>query len=183
MKYQTVVIDPAWTVKNNLKDVKYYRCGDQRMPYQQMTDNEIMDFPINDFADNRCDLFMWTITSKIPISFEILKKWGFKYMDFIAWDKEIGVPVNGIYRSVEWLIYAYRGKMGINKKGKFINTMQREKRGVHSRKPNIVYEVLKNNTQEPRIDIFARKRHEGFDAYGNEVENTLQLTLRGKGNG
>ena len=83
MKYKTIVIDPPWTVKNNLKDLRYYRTG-KTMPYPLMTDNEIKDFPINKFADNNCDLFLWTITSKIPLCFDILKTWGFRYMDFIA---------------------------------------------------------------------------------------------------
>lgn len=169
MKYQTVVIDPPWTVKNGLKNLKYYRTG-KPMPYPLMSDQEIKNFPINDFADDRCDLFLWTITSKIPLCFEILKHWGFKYMDFIAWDKEIGVPVNGIYRRAEWLIYGYRGIMGINKKGDFIPSLLREKRGRHSRKPNIVYSTLYKNTREPRIDIFAREKRDGFDVWGNEVE-------------
>ena len=77
-KYQTIVIDPAWTVKNNLTDLRYYRCG-KDMPYSLMTDKEIMDFPINDFADERCDLFLWSITSKIPFCFELLKKWNEDY--------------------------------------------------------------------------------------------------------
>ena len=173
-KYQTIVIDPPWTVKNGLKNLKFYRTG-KPMPYPSMTNDEISSFPINNFADDRCDLFLWTITSKIPFCFEILKWWGFKYMDFFAWDKEIGVPVNGVYRSVEWVVYGYRGKMGINKRGKFINSMQREKRGKHSRKPNCFYEVLKNNTKEPRIDIFAREPREGFDVWGNEVQCDISL--------
>lgn len=176
MKYKTIVIDPPWTVKSGFTDTKYYRHG-KPLPYETMSDEEIIKFDINEFADEQCDLFMWTITSKIPLCFEILKKWGFKYMDFIAWDKEIGVPVNGIYRQVEWIIYAYKGKMGINKSGKFIRTMIREKRGKHSAKPDSFYKIIKNNTQEPRVDIFARKRHDGFDAWGNEVEKELQLPL------
>jgi len=167
-KYQTIVIDPPWTVKNNLKNLKYYRTG-KSMPYPLMSDEEILWFDIHKFADKRCDLFLWTITSKIPFCFKLLEHWNFKYMDFLAWDKNIGVPVNGIYRRVEWLIYAYKGKMGINKKGKFIPTMFYEKRGRHSRKPDIVYDVLKNNTKEPRIDIFAREKREGWDVWGNEV--------------
>ena len=31
-KYQTIVIDPPWTVKNNLKDLRYYRTGKKRKP-------------------------------------------------------------------------------------------------------------------------------------------------------
>jgi N6-adenosine-specific RNA methylase IME4 len=170
MKYQTIVIDPPWTVKNGLKDLRFYRTG-KAMPYPLMSDDEIMNFPINDFADDRCDLFLWTITSKIPLCFRILRYWGFKYMDFLAWDKEIGVPVNGIYRRVEWVIYAYKGKMGINKKGSFIPSMFREKRRRHSRKPDIFYETIRSNTPEPRIDIFAREHKEGFDAWGDEIDN------------
>ena len=173
-KYQTIVIDPPWTVKNGLKNLKFYRTG-KPMPYPLMTNDEIINFPINDFADERCDLFLWTITSKIPLCFDILKKWGFKYMDFFAWDKEIGVPVNGVYRSLEWIIYGYRGKMGINKKGKFINSMFREKRGKHSRKPNVFYNIIASNTKEPRIDIFAREPRKGFDVWGNEVESDITL--------
>jgi len=174
MKYKTIVIDPPWTVKNNLKDLKYYRTG-KKMPYQMMSEEEIINFPINDFADKQCDLFLWTITSKIPFCFELLKKWGFRYMDFFAWDKEIGVPVNGIYRRVEWIIYAYRGKMGINKKGKFIPSMFREKRGKHSRKPDIFYSIIKDNTQSPRIDIFSRRKIDGFESWGNEAPSEEQL--------
>jgi len=172
VKYQTIVIDPPWEVHNNLKDLKYYRTG-KTMPYKLMSDEQIKRFPINDFAGDRCDLFLWTITSRIPFATtELLDAWGFRYVDFFAWDKEIGVPVNGVYRQVEWLIYAYRGKMGINKKGKFIRSMFREKRGRHSRKPDCVYEVLSNNTREPRIDIFAREPRGGFDVWGDEIHQT-----------
>ncbi len=173
-KYQTIVIDPPWTVKNNLKDLRYYRTG-KKMPYPLMSDDEILNFPIDNFADDRCDLFLWSITSKIPLCFEILKAWNFRYMDFFAWDKKIGVPVNGVYRRVEWIVYAYRGKMGINKKGKFIPSMFDEKRGRHSRKPDILYDTLRKNTREPRIDIFAREKRNGFNVWGNEIGNRVKL--------
>ncbi len=176
MKYKTIVIDFPWSVKNNLKNLKYYRTG-KDMPYKMMSNEEILSFPIDDFAGEVCDLFLWTITSKIPFCFEILEKWGFKYMDFIAWDKEIGVPVNGIYRRVEWVVYAYRGKMGINKSGKFIPTLIREKRKEHSRKPDTFYSILRTNTQEPRIDMFARRHIDGFEAWGNEVPKEMQKTI------
>lgn len=173
-KYQTIVIDPPWLVKNNLKDLKYYRTG-KAMPYPMMSDSEIMFFPIDKFADKRCDLFLWAITSKIPVALKVLDAWGFKYMDFIAWDKCIGVPVNGIYRRAEWILYAYRGTMGINKRGDFIPSIITEKRGKHSRKPDIFYNIIKRNTQEPRIDIFAREVHEGWACWGNEVESDIEL--------
>lgn len=174
-KYNTIVIDPPWTVKNNLTDTKFYRSGSQRMPYSQMTDREIMMLPIDKMANDNCDLFLWSITSKIPVCFELLKWWGFRYVDFFAWDKEIGVPVNGVYRSVEWIIYGYKGKMGINKKGKFINSMIREKRREHSRKPDSFYNIIKTNAKDFRIDLFAREERDGWDVFGNEVDNGIDI--------
>ncbi|GAH13102.1 unnamed protein product, partial [marine sediment metagenome] len=50
-----------------------------------------------------------------------------------------------------------------------------EKRGRHSRKPDVFYKTLKQNTQAPRIDIFAREEHDGFDVWGNEVESDIEL--------
>lgn len=43
--------------------------------------------------------------------------------------------------------------------------------GLHSQKPDEFYEILRRRTPAPRIDIFARRRHFGFDAHGNQVEN------------
>jgi N6-adenosine-specific RNA methylase IME4 len=68
--------------------------------------------------------------------------------------------------------------MGVLKtKGHYIPTLITEKLTTHSAKPRLFYTILKDRTLEPRIDIFARKRHEGFEAWGNEVEKGLQLSL------
>ena len=67
--------------------------------------------------------------------------------------------------------------MGINKSGNFIPSLFTEKRGKHSRKPDVFYEILAQNTQAPRIDIFAREEHSGFDAWGNEVERDIELKV------
>ena len=39
----------------------------------------------------------------------------------------------------------------------------------------IFYDMLLRNTPEPRIDIFSRKKHFGFDSYGNQAENPVTL--------
>jgi len=169
-KYRTVVIDPPWKVCCNLTNEKFYRTG-RRLPYKTMTDEEIANFPINNFALDECDLFMWVTHTKLPVGLEILKKWRFKFHCLLTWDKLSGVCINGFYRRTEFVIYAYRGKLGINVgKGQYIPVLFKEKATIHSKKPDVFYELLRKRTQEPRIDIFARQKHFGFDAYGDEVE-------------
>lgn len=175
---RTVVIDFPWEPDPNSGFIRMKHTGvAKKEHYEYMSDQEILDFPINDFAANDCDLFVWTVMRKFRFTFDVIRKWGFKVVEVITWDKELGTPVNGFQRKCEWCLYAYRGKKGISKSGKFIPTIIREKRTKHSQKPDSFYELLKTNTLEPRIDLFARKRHDGFDVYGDQVEPMKQEAL------
>jgi N6-adenosine-specific RNA methylase IME4 len=40
----------------------------------------------------------------------------------------------------------------------------------HSRKPDVFYERVAAASPGPRLDMFARERHEGFDSWGNEAD-------------
>jgi len=180
MKYKTIVIDPPWNIEltgSKLYNEKYYRCG-RKTPYKLMSDDGIMNFPICDFADDNCDLFMWVVHSKLPIAFKIIEKWGFKYHCLLTWDKTNGIGLHGFHRKTEFVIYCYYGKMGIDRsKGKYIPTLFKEKLTEHSVKPDIFYELIRNRTQEPRIDIFNRRRILGFDGWGNENPNQKQMFI------
>ncbi len=177
-KYKTIVIDFPYEFDKTNGFIRMKHIGvAKKEHYKTMPDKEILEFPIDDYADSDCDLFLWVVTRKIKFGFEVLEKWGFKFTDFITWDKILGVPVNGFQRQAEWCLYGHRGKKGINKIGKFIPTVIREQRQAHSQKPDSFYEMLRTNTQEPRIDIFARKRHFGFNAYGDQVEKEVTLPL------
>lgn len=171
MKYHTIVVDPPWTVKSGFTNEKYYRHG-RKLPYSMMSDEEILSFPINDFADKECDLFLWTVHSKLPLALSILEKWGFKYHAVLTWDKQGGVCISGFYRRTELVVYGYRGKQNVDVgKGQYIPTLFSEKAKKHSRKPDVFYIWLTKRTKEPRIDLFARQKHFGFDAWGDEVDN------------
>ena len=149
---------------------------EKNIPYELMSYEQIENFPINDYADSQCDLFLWATHTTLPFCFKLLEKWGFKYHCTITWDKERGLSMLGFHRRTEFCVYAYRGKMGINQKGKFMDTIIRTPYTKHSEKPRLFYSILTRHTQEPRIDIFARKKHQGFSAYGNEYEEPLTLS-------
>lgn len=177
MKYKTVVIDLPWSLvahgSSNMMTGKI----DKKLPYKSMTDKQILNFPINDFVDDNCNLFIWTTHYKLPFVFELVKKWGFKYHCMITWVKNTGITMRGIFRNSEFVVFAYNGKFTIPSKGKALRTVINAKTTGHSSKPFEFYEEIKSKTEEPRIDIFARKRHDGFEAWGDEVEPTIQTTL------
>lgn len=178
MKYKTVVIDPPWFLQAALKKMVGKHGYHSNLPYNTMTDSEIAAFPINNFADDECDLFMWTTHTKLPVALSILKDWGFKFHVLLAWDKLSGVCMNGFYRQTEFVVYGYRGKQGVDVgEGNYIPTLISAKARGHSEKPAKFYSIIKERTKEPRIDIFARKRHFGFDAYGDQVESQIEFPL------
>ena len=182
MKYHTIVIDPPWDIGSNNwsrfsgAHGKHGLLHTATVPYKTMSDKEIMEFPIDDFADDDCDLFMWVVHKKLRLSFEILDAWNFRYQSLITWIKDGGLTVNGVYRNTEFLLYGYKGKQQITYR-KGIPCALEGKRHGHSGKPASVYQLLRTHTKSPRIDIFARRRHDGYSAWGNQVEKELQTTL------
>jgi N6-adenosine-specific RNA methylase IME4 len=177
-KYKTIVIDPPWmlspmSTKLVNRDVV---CVSSEMPYRVMSDIDLLAFPIQDFADDECDIFLWTTKAKIHFSFHLLDNWGFHYSNFFVWNKRDGLNNNGVHHTLEFVLYGYKQKSNLTFT-KPIEQYFEAKRLKHSQKPDVFYATLAKVTKEPRIDIFARKRHFGFDAYGDQIENTMEMPL------
>ena len=47
--------------------------------------------------------------------------------------------------------------------------MIQEKKTVHSKKPDSIRELITSKTPEPRIELFARQKSDGWSVWGNEV--------------
>jgi len=188
-KYRTIYADPPW------KYGKWGGCSgrgsrglvlngeDTPMPYDTMTIEEIKALPIIEIADDNCELYLWTTQRYLPISFEIIKHWGFKYCQTLTWCKEPrGTGQGGIYTpTTEFLILARRGKMP--KVERVNTTWWKVKRphNNHSKKPDSFRTLIESVTEEPRIELFARNYTDTlfsrWDVWGNEVESDIQLDL------
>jgi len=165
-KYKTIVTDPAWDIQP--MKLKKYQLS---VPYKTMTMRELQLMPIEDLADEDCGLFMWTTHTFLPKSLKLMEDWGFKYHCTLTWNKVSGLSHQGIFRVTEFVLFGYRGKIKnvINQKGKYIPALFKESKGRHSSKPKIFDDYIRSNTPEPRLEMFARVRKEGFDVIGNEV--------------
>lgn len=165
MKYKTIVIDPPWPISTTMILKKYPK----PLPYTTMSIEKIRSFYINTFAADECSLFMWVTHTFLSDALDIIKSWGFKYHCVLTWYKVSGYSNSGIFRNTELCLFAYRGKMNINQSGKFIPCLITEKKRNHSRKPDIFFDIIRNNTPEPRISIFERQLRNGFDVWGAEA--------------
>lgn len=174
-KYQIIYADPPWRLQS-MSDTSWKKDGAPlEGKYPTMSVDEIQSLPVVELADENCGLFLWSTQSTLQDALYTMKLWGFKYHITITWAKGSGFCLHGFNRNTELLLYGYKGKMNLNTKGKYIPTLIVEKKTKHSVKPITVYELLENNSPTPRIELFARKKREGWDVWGNEVESDIEL--------
>jgi N6-adenosine-specific RNA methylase IME4 len=158
--------------------------------YPTMSIDEMKALPINNIADKDCALFMWFTYSHLPQAIELCKAWGFKYKTVaFVWLKlsnkgnilsNIGAWTMG---NTEAVLIATRGNMLKHKKRNDIkqivmpNTELRLKGADrHSRKPKEVRERIELLFGDiPRIELFARQNFSGWDAWGNEVSESVEI--------
>ena len=58
----------------------------------------------------------------------------------------------------------------------FVSQVVVSKREEHSKKPDIIRErIVELFGDVPRIELFARRKTEGWDVWGNEVENDILM--------
>ena len=177
MKYKTIVIDPPWAI-GSLANTG--RTGHKIKPmsdnYKTMSIEEIKKIPIKNIAEDNAFIFLWTTHRFLPDCFEILKEWGFKYHLTLTWDKGRGLTHFGFHRKTEFCLFAYNGKLNHEVKGKSIHSVMYEYNKGHSIKPDIFYDEIQRKFPEPYLDVFARREREGWAVFGDEVENSIDLS-------
>lgn len=190
-RFRCIEIDPPWRYKdrgyNGFDTVQEYRI---HCPYQTMTlsDIELMGDEINRVANREhgCHLWLWTTKDFLPDAFDLIFGWGWEYKQLITWVKcsKAEVPTYGmgywLRNACEYLILAVnRTKknrplcatttpnyiFSVPDGGAFFASRDR-----HSKKPDSSYEMIRNNSPEPRLSIFQRSEREGFECWGNEME-------------
>ena len=185
-EYQLVVIDPPWSYgKVTAPRVKKHRGRALGGHYKPMTIEEIeKQTPIH-LAAPDVHVYLWVTNPKLPLAFALLEKWGLTYQTTLTWVKttSAGETANnglGWYwrGATEHILLATRGVLSIPTALRRVNVIHAPRTG-HSRKPDAFYKLLDEvYPTMPRIDLYARSRHPGWEAWGDQVDQTAgQLAL------
>ena len=164
-KYRVIYADPPWSYGNTQPD--YH--PEQRDHYPVMSLADICALPVRQWVEDDAVLFLWVTAPILEESFQVIHAWGFAYKTCFVWDK---VKHNmGHYSSVrhELLLLATRGSCQPDVRRLFDSVLSIE-RTDHSTKPDEFRHII--DTIYPhgrRIELFARRRVEGWDAYGNQL--------------
>ncbi len=81
-------------------------------------------------------------------------------------------------KSVEQCFLATKGTPLIYKKKRNVKQLVEAVRTIHSKKPDEVRNrILELFGDIPRIELFAREKTPGWDAWGDEVESDIELEV------
>lgn len=136
---------------------------------------DIMALPIGELADPEgCHLYCWTTNNYLPAALECIQMWGFEYITTITWLKD-RMGLGQYYRGLtEHCLFASTKKrlpykMADGKRCQGVTGFS-EPKTIHSRKPDSMRNMIEWVSYAPRIELFAREHHAGWDVWGNEVE-------------
>ena len=169
-KYQIILADPPWPETGG---GKIKRGADNHYPL--MSVNEIAQLPIGDIADANAHLYLWVTNNFLPSGLLVMASWGFKYKTCITWVKDrfgLGQYFRG---QTEHCLFGVRGMLPyktIDGKRQQGITFIYAKRTKHSKKPEEMKQMIEKVSDRPgllKIELFARERTEGWDAWGNEI--------------
>lgn len=175
-KYNIIYADPPW---------RYERPGVQGSAekiYSSMSIDDICNLPVSELSDENSILFLWATFPKLPEALKVINAWGFTYKSVaFVWLKQNKCGKGWFYGLGFWTrgnaeicLLATKGspKRKSNKVHQFIISPLRN----HSQKPaearNKIIELAGDLS---RIELFARQKTEGWDAWGNEVDCDLKL--------
>jgi len=165
-KFDVIVIDPPWPIEKIEREVRHNQV---RIDYDIMSEEELLNLTIP-YADN-CHIWLWTTHKFIPLAFEMLTKWETKYICTFVWHKPGGFqPVGLPQYNCEFVLYARMGTPEFIDTKKF-SVCFNATRGKHSEKPEEFYEMISRVTKGKRIDMFGRRKINGFVSWGMEAVN------------
>lgn len=163
-KYRVIYADPPWSYGDERSGM-----GGAIDHYNTMSLENIKDLSVKELAEDNAVLFMWATAPLLEEAFEVVNAWGFKYKTNIIWNKV--KPNLGNYTSVrhEHLIIATKGSCTPDNTQRFNSVQTIERTGRHSEKPEEFRNIIETlYTYGNKIELFSRKKVEGWEVYGNE---------------
>ena len=127
-------------------------------------------------------LFLWATFPQLPEALRLIKAWGFTYKTaaFVwlklnkksyTWFYGLGFWTRG---NAELCLFATRGHP--KRKSAGIHQFIISPIEQHSKKPDVTRDkIVALMGDIPRIELFARQETAGWDTWGNETKNSIEL--------
>lgn len=178
-KYDIVYMDPPWSYYGDPN--KMAAAGKH---YSLMSDEDLAKMPVKRLLRNpkQGAFFIWATCPRLDLAIRTIEAWGLCYrgvsFNWIKTRQDGGVigaqcvPPTATKPTSELCLLATTQPKGrpfpLLDAG--VAQVLLAPRGRHSEKPPVVRDlIVKLFGDRPRIELFARERFDGWDAWGNEI--------------
>ncbi len=178
--YRVVLADPPWQFRTYSAKGKG-RTADAH--YDTLDLAGIKALPVREWAAPDAVLLLWATDPLLPQALDVMTAWGFTYKTVGFYWAKLNKSAGGLVfterdfftglgfwtrANPEPCLLGTRGKPKRRSAGvaKLVVAPRRE----HSRKPDIVRERIEALMAGPYLEMFARTRRPGWDAWGNQAE-------------
>lgn len=190
-KYKLILADPPWDFDNKKTGGSMRSSASQKYVTTEIKALEQLN--VFDLADKDCLLAMWWVGAMPQEAIDLVKAWGFRIvnMNGIVWNKltQHDKPYFGMgfytRAGSESVLLAVKGKFkpeSHSVRAVFHSEAQIQfeaKVRAHSEKPAQVHQMLVELAGDvPRLEMFARRNTEGWDVFGNEVNNSILINSK-----
>ena len=177
--YNIIYADPPWRYEQRKVQ------GAAENHYPTMSIDELCALPVLELAAKDCALFLWATFPQLPEALRLIRAWGFRYKTVaFVWLKRNRKSPSWFYGMGYWTrsnaeicLLATKGKPKRQSAGvhQFIISPIEQ----HSKKPDEARDkILALMGDLPRVELFARQKTPGWDAWGNEIASDITLAER-----
>ncbi len=131
---------------------------------------DLKNLKVKEIADKNSVLFLWATVPLLSEAIQVMEAWGYRYKTMITWRKIMSLGMGYYFRGqTEHLLVGIRGKVKAFRCQKPNFIQARVER--HSQKPEEFRKLIEEAMPESldRIELFARRRSDGWDVWGNEI--------------
>jgi N6-adenosine-specific RNA methylase IME4 len=165
--FALILADPPWSFGS--PDSEF--APDQHYPCMPLHEIKQLRIP----AADDCVLFMWAVNSLLPEALEVIRAWGFRYRNNLAWVKNGIGPGVWLRQRHELLLIATRGAIGPPDPEERVDSVIEAGRGRHSEKPAEAQRRIEQMYPAlSKLELFARgEPRPGWQIWGNQATPTL----------
>ncbi len=162
--FRVIVADPPWHYNKRPDDPS------QRgsLPYPSMTIEDIKALDVAGLAHDDAVLWLWTTNAHLPEAFGVVEAWGFTYKTLLTWTKPKMGLGDWLRGKTEHCLLCVRGKPTVTLTNQ--TTVIEGKSGKHSEKPEEFYQLVEDLCPGGKLEMFSRKKREGWTQHGNEID-------------
>eukprot|EP01134_Creolimax_fragrantissima_P005950 CFRG5950T1 len=169
-KFDVIMMDPPWQLAS-ATPTRGVALG-----YSQLTDSSISSMPVQHLSDNGF-IFIWVINARFEVGLNLMKSWGYNYVDQIDWIKQTVnrrlAKSHGYYlqHGKETCIVGYKGALNFEQASAHTDVIFSPRRG-QSQKPEQIYHLIEALVPNGKyLEIFARRNNlrDYWVSIGNEL--------------